>query len=136
MTTDITSVLQQAGYSATATRKAVFAVLESSEPLSMHELIDKAVGIDRASVYRTIDLFEKLGIVHRLNIGWKYKIELTNQYQPHHHHITCLTCGTSQPFHEDSPLENSLHTIADSHGFKLHNHLIELQGTCKNCQKI
>lgn len=133
MNTDIVSILQRAGYSATKARKAVFAILETSEPLTMHELIVRAKDIDRASVYRTIELFEKLGIAHRLHIGWKYKIELTNEYQPHHHHITCLKCGKSQSFLENVSLENNLHNISEEHGFTLKNHLIELQGLCNNC---
>lgn len=135
MKADITAALKASGYSATSARKAVFNVLENAEPLTMHELIALAPDIDRASVYRTIELFEKLGIVHRLHIGWKYKIELTNEYQPHHHHITCLKCGKSQPFLENVSLENNLHAIAAENGFALKNHLIELQGLCQNCQR-
>jgi Fur family transcriptional regulator, ferric uptake regulator len=134
MNTDIVQVLKKAGYSATTARKAVFAVLENAEPLTMHELVALLPNIDRSSVYRTVELYERLGIVHRLHIGWKYKIELTNQYQPHHHHITCLRCGKSQPFLENVSLENNLHAIAAEHNFKLENHLIELQGICNSCQ--
>jgi Fur family transcriptional regulator, ferric uptake regulator len=132
--TQCIDTLRDHGYSITKARKEVFAVLEKSEPLTMHELVRQLPNIDRASVYRVVALFEKLGIVHRLHIGWKYKIELTNNYQPHHHHITCVTCGKSQPFHEDSHLENSLQTTAKSEGFILKNHLIELQGICTDCQ--
>lgn len=44
----------------------------------MYELYDLAKGhLDRASLYRIITVFERIGIVRRINIGWKYKIELS-----------------------------------------------------------
>lgn len=133
MISPIEAALKESGYSITKPRLAVFEVLEQSEPLTMHELVAQVPNIDRASIYRVIALFEKLGIVHRLHIGWKYKIELTNAYQAHHHHITCLSCGKSEPFHEDESLEQALQLIADKHQYTLQNHLIELQGLCEVC---
>lgn len=129
-------VLRRNNLSVTKARQRVFRVLEQSEPLTMHELVVATPDVDRASVYRAITLFEKIGIAQRLNIGWKYKIELTNTYQQHHHHITCINCGISTPFHEDSNLEKTLHTIANDHQFIMQNHQIELQGICKTCAEI
>jgi len=34
-------------------------------------------------------------------IGWKYKLELSNAFQHHHHHLTCLQCGGVTPLPED-----------------------------------
>ncbi len=97
--------------------------------------IVKAVGgtVDRASVYRTIALFEQLGIVQRLNTGWKYKLELANEFQDHHHHMTCVQCDSIIPFHEGVELENLLQQIADTHGFELLGHQLELRGKCRSC---
>ena len=134
MNSSIEATLKDAGHSITKPRLAVFEVLEKSEPLTMHELVGHLPHIDRASIYRVVALFEKLGVVHRLHIGWKYKIELTNAFQAHHHHITCLTCGTSEPFHEDESLEQALLLIAEKQNFSLQNHLIELQGLCQTCR--
>lgn len=99
----------------------------------MHELVDRADSIDRASVYRAVELFEKLGIVQRLNTGWKYKIELTDKFSAHHHHLTCVQCGRTIALKE-SELEQFIDDIARGHGFVPEAHQIEIQGRCRDCQ--
>src|SRR5689334_14001769 len=90
----IASVLKDNGLSVTKDRLLVFELLESKPPLTMNELHQLTKDkIDRASLYRVVGLFEKLGIVNRINIGWKYKIELSDTFHVHHHHLTCLKCG-------------------------------------------
>lgn len=127
--------LHQNGYSVTLARREVFKALEQQEPISMNELVKKvAASVDRASVYRTITLFEKLGIVHRLQIGWKYKLELTDAFSYHHHHISCTNCGLVAPLREDKTLEAAMHSLAQEYGFTTTNHQIEIQGLCRNCQ--
>jgi Fur family ferric uptake transcriptional regulator len=126
-------ILKDHGYSVTEARMAVFKALVGQEPMSMHSLIGLAVEVDRASVYRAIDLFEKLGIVQRLNTGWKYKIELTDRFNDHHHHISCTECGKTVAMNEQE-LEQFIEALARQHGFALKSHQIEIQGVCTNCQ--
>jgi len=122
-------------YSVTKARTLVFEALEHEEPLSMAELQAKLGGmIDRASLYRTITLFEKLGIVQRLQIGWKYKVELADDFNFHHHHITCKNCGLTLPVREDLTLEASIRTLAMEYGFTEVTHQLEIHGLCPRCQ--
>jgi Fur family ferric uptake transcriptional regulator len=130
----LTASLKSHHYSLTGARKAVFAVLQDREPQSMSEVVSRCSGIDRASVYRTISMFEALGIVHRLNMGWKYKLELSGAFMHHHHHMTCTTCGSVTALPEDSKLEDRLHTLADTYSFTPHDHQIEITGVCLSCQ--
>lgn len=128
--------LRENGYSITSARREVFKALESQEPLSMNELVKRvAKSIDRASVYRTITLFEQLGIVQRLQIGWKYKLELTDIYSYHHHHVSCTNCGLVAPLREDKTLEAAMTSLANEYGFTPTSHQIEIQGLCRNCQQ-
>lgn len=127
--------LRQHGYSATQARKRVFKALQGQQPLSMHTLIERCGDIDRASVYRTVSLFEELGIIQRLQSGWKYRLELSDTFREHHHHATCLRCGTSYDVPEDTRLEVRLYELADLFGFQLERHQLELQGVCAECQK-
>lgn len=117
----------------TKARLRVFEALLGKEPLSMHELVRRANGTDRASVYRAIDLFERLGIVQRLNSGWKYKIELTDKFADHHHHLTCIHCGRTINIGE-AELETLISKLAAHHHFAPTAHQIEIQGLCKDCQ--
>lgn len=129
-------VLKNSGKSVTKTRNLVFTALLQKEPQSMSELHQALKNkLDRASLYRTIDLFERLGIVQRLQIGWKYKIELSDSYNYHHHHITCNRCAMTIPVREDLTLEASIKSLAMEYGFTGISHQLEIRGICKNCQK-
>jgi len=127
------SALKNAGFSLTHPREAVFMALQNQEPLTMKQLSEACSKIDRASVYRTVALFEKLGITHRIQIGWKYKIELSDTFHFHHHHLTCLNCGQVIPFEEDDELQKNLNAVAASHDFSIESHQLEIQGFCRLC---
>lgn len=128
--------LRNSGYSMTSPRKYVFDALESQEPLTIQSIVTSLhEKINRASVYRTISLFEKLGIVQRLQQGWKYKLELSDAFHHHHHHFSCTECGQTIPLHEDSLLENRIDTLATEHGFTPLLHQLEIQGVCKSCKQ-
>jgi Fe2+ or Zn2+ uptake regulation protein len=131
----IEQALKQHHLSFTKTRKQIYDVLSRNEPLSMPELLLTLPSMDKTTVYRNIELFERIGVVQRLQIGWKYKIELTNEFQDHHHHVTCLVCGQTTALPEDTLLEQRLHDLTAAQGFAPENHQIEVTGTCKNCRK-
>lgn len=132
-TESFTEYLQQAGCSLTESRLAVFRALQGTGPLTMHELIGRCKTVDRATVYRTIGLFEDIGVVQRLQTGWKYRLELSGLFHEHHHHATCLRCGISLPLPEDDQLERELVRLAREHSFHMQRHQLELQGFCGNC---
>jgi len=137
--TDISNQLQNLlkanGCSLTAPRKIVFVALQHEEPQSMHDIVaachDK---VDRASVYRTIQLFEQLGVVQRLQIGWKYKLELSDKFSTHHHHLSCIKCGRTIAIDEDIALEKRMRLLAKTHDFLPQDHQLEIRGLCKLCQ--
>jgi Fur family ferric uptake transcriptional regulator len=99
----------------------------------MRDLIGKVGRADRASVYRAIELFERMGVVQRLSTGWKYKLELTDKFAEHHHHLTCVQCGRTTPMSE-TELEQTISRLAATHNFKPSAHQIEIQGLCTKCQ--
>lgn len=132
----LTELLRSHGQSLTRPRKTVFEQLRHQEPQTMHELVLRCDDIDRASVYRTVALFERLGVVQRLHTGWKYKLELTEQFQEHHHHATCMVCGTTLVLPEDEALEKRLRLIAAKAGFAVERHQVELQGYCTYCKSL
>ncbi|HSW74449.1 MAG TPA: Fur family transcriptional regulator [Candidatus Saccharimonadales bacterium] len=126
--------LRQHTYSLTKPRLAVFNALLGEEPVSMRELGEKVPSIDRASVYRTVSLLEELGIILRINVGWKYKLELSEMFSTHHHHISCTACGKIVALNERA-LERVIDRLSALHGFIPAAHQIEIQGLCSNCQK-
>ena len=126
--------LKSAGVSITKPRRMVFIFLQNKEPLTMNQLCLALSGeLNRASLYRTIALFERLGIVRRLQIGWKYKIELSDRFAHHHHHLTCLGCGIVIPIKEDQGLEQQLADILKPYKFTQSSHELEVRGYCQLC---
>lgn len=127
--------LAGASHSLTSPRQLVFDALESFGPLTMHELSGRLTGrVDRSSVYRTTALFEKLGIIQRVQQGWKYKLELTDTFLPHHHHLTCISCRQITSFDEPEHLIELLQAVAASQGFLPKNHTLEIEGLCASCR--
>jgi len=130
------SLLKDDGASLTKPRKIVFDLLFNQEPQSMQVLTQRAKDrVDRATVYRTIDLFERLGIVRRLNIGWKYKIELSDVFTGHHHHMYCTNCSQTYDLPENPMLETMIDTVAAKSGFAPRSHQLEIYGLCINCSR-
>ncbi len=130
------TTLKEAAQSFTHSRQVIFEALQDKEPQAMAEIVATCRSqVDRASVYRTIALFERLGIVQRLQIGWKYKLELSDSFHHHHHHLTCRSCGTTFPIAENPELEKLLNELANSQDFKMQDHQLEIQGLCITCQK-
>jgi Fur family ferric uptake transcriptional regulator len=128
------TVLKTHGYSLTAARIAVYSLLRDKGPVTMAVLSAQCRHINRASVYRTIQLFERLGIVHRLQIGWKYKLELSDAFVAHHHHFVCNRCSNIIKLPEDSHIEDRLAALVKSQGLTMDNHTIEVSGICSSCK--
>jgi len=127
------TVLRSKGYSLTRPRLEVLDALLGREPVPV-SLLTKSLSstIDRASVYRTMILFQKLGIIQRHNVGLKYKIELSDMFAEHHHHFTCLKCGKVVAMNERA-LERFVDRLADHYNFTAVEHQIEIQGYCDAC---
>jgi Fur family transcriptional regulator, ferric uptake regulator len=126
--------LREHNQSVTPPRRWVFAYLQKHEQTTITELTTAATDFDRATIYRTLSLFRKLGIIHDLISGGRKLIELTDQFDAHHHHLTCTSCGKRLVI-ADPPIERRLDAIAELHGFAPTGHQIEVSGLCSDCRK-
>lgn len=136
-------LMKEAGYKLTDQRMKVFECLENSKDEHMtteeiHQKLkenDKNIGI--ATVYRTLLLFDELGIVQKLEIddsGTRY--ELVDEFESHHHHhLICNHCGKVEEVKTDL-LDEVEEKIAGSHDFQIENHDLYFYGKCKTCQKL
>ncbi|MDQ3123865.1 MAG: transcriptional repressor [bacterium] len=137
MLPQLQETLSQAGYSMTKPRKTVFGALQAPKPKTMRQLVESLESvIDRASVYRTISLFERLGIVNRIQQGWKYRLELSDAFMPHHHHLTCQQCQRVVSFDEPEQFDVMINAVATKQGFVPHAHNLEITGLCSSCQRL
>lgn len=132
----LTDVLKRNGYSVTKPRCRVFEMLVDAEPQSMHDIYVKVAGsVDRVSLYRIIRLFEEIGVAQRIYVGWKYKLELTDIFSHHHHHISCISCHKLIVIKEDAEIEKLIHEIANRYNVIATNHQLEVQGYCADCKQ-
>lgn len=132
---DIKTVLKDSGYSVTAPRLLVFSLLQNDQPQSLQQLLKAAHGaVDRASLYRTLNLFLEIGVASRISIGWKYRYELAEQFSHHHHHLSCTNCGAVVSIKDDSSVTQFIDRVAATHGFVPKEHQFEITGLCKNCK--
>lgn len=130
------AILKKNRSSLTIPRRAVFDLLWKQGPQSMQVLTQRGRGkVDRATIYRTIELFERLGIVNRLNIGWKYKVELSDIFAEHHHHFHCTNCSATFPLPGNPMLETMIDSAAGKAGYSPRGHQLEIYGLCPNCSK-
>lgn len=130
-----TTILRSAGQSVTKPRLAVFeTLLESDTPLKNGDIAKRTPTVDRASVYRTLELFAKLDITTTTIRGWTPFTELAEPFKPHHHHLICSQCGNVEEIASDT-LEDMLGIIAMRQKFHLTSHIVELTGLCAACHK-
>ena len=127
-------ILVDHNYSVTKTRKDIFLMLNKSHQMSMKELYDSLNNTDRSSIYRNIDLFLKLNIVNKIQIGWKYKIELSDAFRQHHHHIICSKCGKVKEFKEYPVITKVIKDISLKNKFTPLSHEFNISGLCRNCK--
>lgn len=134
---DLVKRLKSKGYRLTSQRSTVFAVLGENErrPMSPEEIyrscIEKDPGIGLATVYRTLELFCKIGValpVH-LHEGSQYYELYTGK---HHHHLVCVECGKVQQV-ETCIVDEMNDLIRDNHEFVVTSHCLSLFGYCPLC---
>jgi Fe2+ or Zn2+ uptake regulation protein len=130
----IKQYLREAGQSITEPRMAVFRFLQEHDPTTIQAVIAALTpDIDRASVYRTIGLFRELHIIDDIVAGGRRMIELTDSFDSHHHHLTCLRCGRHVTI-DDHLIELRLLAIAQAQGFEPTSHQVQISGLCRACR--
>lgn len=126
--------LKKTGHFCTAPRMRLFGVLQNHPNLTIKEIISRVRKHDQATVYRNIALFESLGIITVTKYGWDTRIELTDDYHPHHHHISCTLCGSITPLPHSLQLESEIEKLVVFTNFTPQSHMLEVRGLCHTCQ--
>ncbi len=126
--------LRAAGERFTTPRLGIFRLLYRQGPLSMPKLIDRAgsEGIDSVTVYRTVELFRRLDFIQEVGLGRQRLLELSDDYEAHHHHLVCGQCGRIIDF-DSAAIEAELQRVSRAQGFQLRTHQLEATGLCRQC---
>lgn len=122
----------------TSARLTVYEVLCASDrPLSAYELIALLAErqnrrIAPTTVYRHLDFLMRLGLVHRLESAHAY-LPCNHPGQAHEsQYLVCSDCGHVDEI-ESRRLGTLLNKIADQHGFRPENAVVEVKGLCGSC---
>lgn len=139
---DLRERLQKRQHKMTPQRQIVLQVFmdRPGEHLSaedVHSILRaKHSEIGLATVYRSLELLEQLGILLRVEFGdgcSRYEIAGTHPGEHQHHHLICLQCGKVQEFSEDL-LGNLENKITEDTGFAIKDHQVKFFGYCKECR--
>jgi len=123
----------------TAQRLAVArAVLDSDRHLSAEEigreLEERGELVGTATVYRTLELLVRSGLVVERDFGEGFRRFEPARGIPHHEHLLCTVCGRVTEF-RDERLERMSTLIAEAHGYARQRHLLVIYGVCERCQR-
>lgn len=134
-------IFEKNGHKFTKQRQIIFNAIKNanSKHLTPEELFsivhqnNKQVGI--ATVYRTLNIFEELGIVNKQEFTDSVNTyELIGQNDAHHDHLICENCGKIV---EEKILENDelSEILKDKYDFDLDYYSLRIYGICSDCQE-
>jgi len=137
MSEKITHRLNELGYRLTPQRMMIVAAIESSEDhISAEEIYiqvkAKYPHMNPSTVYRTLELLKKLGLVTETDLG-EGRLRYHSADKGRHHHLVCQRCGTIIDLDDDllSPLKESLRK---RHNFEADLRHLAIFGYCSKCK--
>ncbi|MEM8858850.1 MAG: Fur family transcriptional regulator [Chloroflexota bacterium] len=127
--------LNSLGYRFTPQRKQIMDVfLLNDGHLTVKEVYDHlerdSAAIDQATVYRGLEFFSKLGVLHSSQIGGQNVFELT-QAVPHHH-LVCRNCEEVMAL-DDHHFDHLVEHLWEDHHFRAELSHVTISGLCANC---
>lgn len=135
MSTDLATALRARGMRVTPQRVWVQRALsELDRHVTADELLaavaDRLPNVALPTIYATLELFEELGIVRRVQRAG------TTLFDPRvepHHHLVCTQCGSIEDL--DSELDTlALERAAAGHGFEHERIEALVHGRCARCR--
>jgi Fur family ferric uptake transcriptional regulator len=135
---DIVRKLAEQGYRLTPQRIMVISAIEDSDGhISAEEIyaqvIAKYPNVNISTVYRTLELLKRLGLVTETDLG-----EGRVRYHPagkgHHHHLVCQECGAIIDL-DESILSDLKSALLREYQFSADLRHLAIFGRCVNCSK-
>jgi Fe2+ or Zn2+ uptake regulation protein len=132
---ELAALLRERGLRATSQRVVMHRLLrDRNRHVSAEELLteasDRLPGVSLPTVYATLELFERLGIVRRVNGGggtllWDTRADA-------HHHMICRNCGRIEDMETPLDLERARRSAARA-GFHPDRAEVVVSGLCADC---
>ena len=124
---------------ATAQRLAIAdVVLGTDRHLSAEEIArelrSQGATAVTATVYRTVEVLVRSGLVVERDFGEGFKRYEASRGVPHHEHLLCTVCGDVTEF-RDERLERMTTLLAEAHDFSRQRHRLVIYGLCGRCRR-
>lgn len=134
--------LNERGWRMTPQRETILQVfqnLNKGEHLSAEDLYQLLQSQDEkislSTIYRTLKLMSRMGILRELELAEGHKhYELNQPYPYHHHHLICVRCNKTIEFKSDSILKIGSKT-AKKEGYHLLDCQLTIHAICPTCQR-
>ena len=132
---ELTERLRERGLRATSQRLVMHRLLrERNRHLTAEELLaetsSRLPGVSLPTVYSTLELFEEMGVVRRVNGGGGTLLWDTRADD--HHHLVCRRCGRVEDI--DTPFDlSSARRSAKRAGFMPDRAEVVVSGLCSDC---
>ena len=133
--------LAQRNMRLTGPRRAIIeAVFSTEKHFTAEQLLEWAQrrdkSVSRATVYRTLPLLTKSGLVREMDFGEDHKFYDPNYAEhPRHSHIICQDCGKIVEF-ESEKIERLENHISRRLGFSVEAHRLQITATCEEFRKL
>lgn len=135
--------IKENGFRLTFPRKIIVDILDKAKHhMSADEIYvvlhKKYPRIGFTTVYRTLDLLVRLGLINKFDFGegkFRYELKTTKS---HHHHLICQSCGAvldcKDFINEETELIARIEErLSRRYTFKINDHLLHFYGLCPVC---
>jgi Fur family transcriptional regulator, ferric uptake regulator len=126
--------LAAAGHRLTGPRATVVrTIANQSGAVTAEQLVAElhAQRISRATVYRTLEVLERRGLLTRMHLDNYHGYTVCDD--GHHHHLLCHHCGRVTVV-DASGIEAEINKLAQKLDFRVDTHTLEFSGVCRDCQ--
>lgn len=132
------ALLEKNGGRVTTPRRAIVNLLVNAkramDAVEIYDVVrreNSRVGL--VTVYRTLDLLARLGLVERIHLKDGCHMILRAAHG-HEHAVLCTSCGRAE-YISGEDLSGWMERVSLESGFKIQSHWLQLQGLCEDCQK-
>ena len=129
--------LREEGFKVTLQRLAIYDALLNFEKHPNAEMIyrrlhDSYPTMSLATVYKTMEIFEKIGLIQVLSIAGepsRYDYDVSN-----HAHIRCTVCGALSDLHGLS-MDTVRSEVEKLSNYEVVGEFVNFEGVCPDCLK-
>lgn len=125
----------------TRTREAVFREILSTPTIHPnayeihHKLKKKGFRVSLATIYRTLKLLVKMGLVSRVDLGENHSHYEPGMIKTGHGHLICISCGRVREFSHKA-IRSELSRVGRATDFRLEKFSVQVFGFCRDCRKL